>query len=258
LTKSADFAEAVKQIYLSYPFAEKKSGVQLIVDKNPMYSLYLPMLKAVFPEARFIVLVRDYRDNILSRKKNSDANESLYDLAAAWNHYYEKIFGDINDLGLTYTVCRYEDLAASPESELKRLCDFLGLTYEPSMLEFQELSGRMQRHAEAAVPEAVARKIKKMHGNLEKKVNTERVSAFMRELTPKEILELDYFCEVHAKKFGYEPASNGTVSFISKVRYRMAVKKVRIFFAFQSLYYKVPVRLRLINLKRGSNTLSAD
>ena len=37
---------------------------------------------------------------------------------------------------------RYEDLAARPEAELKRVCRFLGIAYEPQMLSFRSHSDR--------------------------------------------------------------------------------------------------------------------
>ncbi|MBK6985223.1 MAG: sulfotransferase [Bacteroidetes bacterium] len=93
------FANVCKQVYLNYPFViNKPENVTCIVDKNPIYSLYLNELNTLFPNSKYIILTRDYRDNALSRKKYSDKETSIFTLGASWNYYYKCIFKSVKKI----------------------------------------------------------------------------------------------------------------------------------------------------------------
>ena len=198
------FADACKLVYLNYPFVNKNpAGIKCIVDKNPAYSLYLDKLNVTFPDARYILLVRDFRDNVLSRKKYADSETSIYELAASWNFYYDKIFDSIHALKLNYQLLKYEDLVKDPEATLKKLCSFLSVDYTPGMLNYQDLSKKIKEHVKENKEEQVYDKINKMHANLDNKVNISRVNAYENELSAEEIAILDYVCSGYGKQFGY-------------------------------------------------------
>ena len=64
---SDDAADEVrKYIVNAFEYYRKKSGCQIVVDKSPRNSLKLPFLLKIFPEARFIHILRDGRDATLS------------------------------------------------------------------------------------------------------------------------------------------------------------------------------------------------
>lgn len=57
------------QIYSAFLKFKKKTGNKIIVDKSPRNSLKIPFILGVFPNARFIHLLRDGRDATLSIHK---------------------------------------------------------------------------------------------------------------------------------------------------------------------------------------------
>ena len=59
--KIESFADACKIIYLSFPSVHTKNNVTVIIDKNPAHSRFIYELYTVFPNAKFIHLVRDPR-----------------------------------------------------------------------------------------------------------------------------------------------------------------------------------------------------
>lgn len=240
--KDKSFENVCKLSYLNYPFSQKeKKNVTWVIDKNPFYSLHIDTLKVIFPQAKFIVIVRDYRDNIISRKKYSDQNVPLHKLAADWNYYYERIFKSLAKNNIQHHLIKYEDLANDPTKSLRSLCSYLGVEYSDEMLNFQELSKEMKKHAVTSVSKEKNEKIQRMHGNLEKKVNTERVNAFVNELKEAEIAFLDFACEKLALKFGYkkhEPALG--VSMASKLSYRFSYLKTTIYGILLGMKYKAP------------------
>jgi hypothetical protein len=109
--ENKSFSNVCKQVYLNYPFGlNNKKNITCIVDKNPIYSLYIDDLNRLFPDSKYIVLSRDYRDNILSRKKFSDKKSSIYSLAVSWNYFYDAVFKSIKKNQLDYAILRYEYL----------------------------------------------------------------------------------------------------------------------------------------------------
>jgi hypothetical protein len=89
-----------------------------------------------WPEARFIHLLRDPRDvaqSILERKWAGH----LYKAATWWptaELCWERLVSKLREN--QFIEIRYEALLAEPEKELSRLCAFLGLTYNASMMDY--------------------------------------------------------------------------------------------------------------------------
>lgn len=244
--KYKNFANVCKLAYLNYPLSQKeKKNVTWVIDKNPSYSLHIDKISEIFPDAKFIVIVRDYRDNILSRRKYSDENVPIHKLASDWNYYYESIFGTLAKNNIPYHLIKYEDLANNPTEHLQSLCSYINVPYNEQMLNFQELSKEIKKHAVENVSKEQNEKIQRMHGNLEKKVNTERVNAYVNELNPKEIALLDYACEKLAARFGYEkhsPTKNPTLS--DKLYYSYCYLKSSVWGILIKIKYKLPLAFR--------------
>lgn len=101
-------------------------------DKSPGYLAHLPALKAAFPQARFIHIIRDARDYCLSMKQAF--GKSTTRAAQRWSDRIALARRQSAGFADDYTEVRYEDLIVDPEPHLRRLCDFLGLDFEPAML----------------------------------------------------------------------------------------------------------------------------
>lgn len=56
----------IRQIRGSFGRYLRATGTDFVIDKSPRNSLKIPFIRAVFPEARFIIIRRDPRDTILS------------------------------------------------------------------------------------------------------------------------------------------------------------------------------------------------
>lgn len=117
----------------------------LVIDKFPLNIVVLPWIKRVFPDAKIIFALRDPRDVVLScYQQRFGMNAAMaqflqLDTAAA---YYDQVLSLMElsreRLALALYQVRYEDVVADLEDAARRLCDFLGLSYEPAMLGFRE------------------------------------------------------------------------------------------------------------------------
>jgi hypothetical protein len=125
-------------------------GKRLAGSKIPAWVRSIPTLHALWPEAKFVHLIRDGRDvcmSILSWKKASRKvgrfttwTEDPLSTTALWWEWSVRLGredGSSLEPGLYYEM-RYESLIAHPADECAALCTFLGLPYEDEMLRFHK------------------------------------------------------------------------------------------------------------------------
>ena len=150
LPERPTFAEAIQAVYLAYAEAQGKSRFG---DKTPAYMQELELLARVFPDAQYVHLVRDGRDAGLSfvdmRRRprfNWARPRGLAAFACQWKLEVEaaRTFGRRRG-PQRYLELRYEDLVAEPEAKLRGVCEFLGLGFEPAMLEYHKGTLRLLR-----------------------------------------------------------------------------------------------------------------
>lgn len=109
-------------------------------EKSPRNGYWIKEIKADFPDAQFVHIVRDGRDMAIDISQSQAMRPcSILMGAHFWQHYVSGITRDLAELpeGDGYTI-KYEAMCADPEPELKKLCDFLG----------EDFDGRMLRHNE--------------------------------------------------------------------------------------------------------------
>jgi hypothetical protein len=141
--ESIGYAEFTTSIFDLYG---KLQGKRLVGDKTPRYVRYLQTLGGLWPEARFVHLIRDGRDvclSVLDWKKGapkfSTWAEDPVSTTAVWWEWQVRLGREAaSSLGPRYHELRYESLIAEPERDCTALCEFLGLDYDPAMLRFSE------------------------------------------------------------------------------------------------------------------------
>ncbi|MCB2115749.1 MAG: sulfotransferase [Rhodobacteraceae bacterium] len=115
-----------------------------ITDKSIQTYLYLGLMKLALPNARFIVVRRDPRDNLLSMYKNKfPEGTHLYaydqkDLATLYGTFVEMIDFWREVVPDWFYEVQYEDLVANPEEETRKLIAACGLEWEDACLSFHE------------------------------------------------------------------------------------------------------------------------
>ncbi|WP_420036218.1 sulfotransferase family protein [Streptomyces sp. cg28] len=112
-----------------------RSGKDFVVEKTPSNAFVYRRIRDCWPDARFVFLLR-HPVSIAQSWHEGDPDKRTYEEACADALRYMKAVDNARK-GLTggHTV-RYEDLTADPEGRLRTLCDFLGIDFEPSMLEY--------------------------------------------------------------------------------------------------------------------------
>ncbi len=112
-----------------------RSGKDFIVEKTPSNAFVYRRIRDCWPDARFVFLLR-HPVSIARSWHEGDPGKRTYEEACADALRYMKAVDNARK-GLTggHTV-RYEELTADPGVRLRGICDFLGIDFEPSMLEY--------------------------------------------------------------------------------------------------------------------------
>jgi hypothetical protein len=105
-------------------------GKERFAEKTPSNAYCFHQLLSLYPNARLIHIFRDGRDVLCSWKRRGyswfqGAGMWLYNTSAALRLEHDP----------RYFSLSYESLVANPESELRRLCSFLNIEYDPAMLQ---------------------------------------------------------------------------------------------------------------------------
>ncbi|MHA5047002.1 sulfotransferase family protein [Streptomyces sp. SD15] len=111
-----------------------RSGKQIIVDKTPPNTLVWPRLHRCWPNARFIVLLR-HPAAVISSLTNRRANPNHEGIRREVLNYSEKLEEARQGLDDAHVIT-YEELTADPERITRGLCDYLGVPWESTMLDY--------------------------------------------------------------------------------------------------------------------------
>ncbi len=148
---TAPYHELIEAVYRAYAAARNK---MLWGDKTPRYVLDIDLLAGLFGDSRFIHVVRDGRNVALSYADMPFGPKTVAGAADRWQTRVQAGREAGSSLPpARYTELFYERLVAAPEQELRKLCTFIGVSFEPGMLEYGTLSrNEVQTRAERYNP----------------------------------------------------------------------------------------------------------
>ncbi|MCA1994598.1 MAG: sulfotransferase [Coleofasciculus sp. S288] len=100
---------------------------------------YAEELAQCFGDAKFIYLYRDGRDVALSFTKAIEGEKHYYHIAKDWNTAQKRAL-QLRDRiePERFLPVSYENLVGNPEQTCKTVCEFLGVTYSDSMMDFHK------------------------------------------------------------------------------------------------------------------------
>ncbi len=113
-------------------------GKTMLLDKTPAYALVLPFITKVYPLAKYIVLTR-HPGAIFSSYAESFF-EGDWQAAHRFNpiieRYVPAIARFLRETSVPRYHVRYEDLVQDPAGHMEKICQILGLDFEPDMVEY--------------------------------------------------------------------------------------------------------------------------
>jgi hypothetical protein len=187
-----------------YKIITTKNNTTQVFDKEPSYTLHVDLLTALFPDAKFIYMVRDPRANFLSRKENpNNRTTNIHFNCYRWKFFNQKGIQAIQKHPEKIKIVRYEDLVKSPESVLHDLSTFIGFDLKPDTFSEPYSSSEKVMIDTNINPSFQENHLRK----LAKEVNSERLDSWKSSLTKEEIAICDSICFEEASFFGYKKSN---------------------------------------------------
>src|SRR5690554_5100314 len=207
LPEIATYGEMCKQVYVSAKSFHPKESPRLIVDKNPIYALMIPLILEVYPDAKFVHLVRDYRGNVNSIR-NFYKNADIRKLGMSWVMTNMEIEKSKQKMPKNFITLRYEDLLDTPQEELQRLVRFFNLEFHSNMLTYhRRIAGAISDYVNRSSNERIRRVreigIGTVHKNLSKPLDNTLKDKWKETFSPEEIHTLEEHCGGFAEKYKY-------------------------------------------------------
>jgi len=151
-------ADRILSGYLQSAAASTTAQISAVGDKSPENALSLPTLNRLYPDARFIHIIRDGRDACISgwfhlrRQGKTDRFNSLAEYAAYfaedhWSRYIESARSAAAQLPDRYLEVRYEQLHADATGETRRILEFLGVDASPAAVGACVEGGAFEKHS---------------------------------------------------------------------------------------------------------------
>ena len=181
-----------------------KRNKQIACEQTPQNVFYTGEILQAFPDAKFINLVRDPRDVLLSQKNKWRRLK----LGAQFSNRFESLRSRVNYQPITISTLwnaavqaglafeanpnvitvRFEDLLANPEGTLRRICKHAGIEFSVEMLDVPQVGSSSGEDK----PDR-------------KGLNTDRAQSWKRGgLTKAELHLCQRVTSENMKRFGYE------------------------------------------------------
>jgi hypothetical protein len=210
-----DVPNAIRTVFALYAARQNEP---MYGDKTPGYVRSLPRIAGAFPEARFVHIIRDGRDVALSLFEAEWAPDSVVDAARFWKQRVEAGRTAGRVLGpARYSELRYEDFVDDPIGETQRVCAFLELSFEESMLDY---SGR----AEAIIGQT---DVPHRHEGL-REAPTKGRRDWRRQMEPGDVLLFEAVAGGTLADFGYARYAPLVPTEIARrARAQLTLRKVR-------------------------------
>lgn len=140
------YSELVILVYLVWARSNGKTP-STVIDKNNYYIHHLEDLIRIWPDARFLFVIRDGRDVACSYKELKNLQSlspyrpalptEIEEIAREWLVNNTRIWDFLNVLSHDrWIMIRYESLIRCSEEQLRRITSFLNISYLPEMLEY--------------------------------------------------------------------------------------------------------------------------
>jgi hypothetical protein len=173
----------------------ERHGARRWGDKTPEHIRHLREIRADFPKAKLIHLVRDGRDVAEAMRRMVFGPVTAIGLAYEWqrevNHWRE--FCRDHGTGNTLLV-RYEDLVTSPRETVGNVLRFIGEPQVDTLADYASTSLSRSLGKQSA-----------WHSSLGQGVSTDKIGRYRRNFTAREIEVFESIAGETLASYGYVP-----------------------------------------------------
>lgn len=191
--ETPSFAGVYAALHRAYAQAEGKARWG---EKTPRNGFWMDEIRVSFPDAQFIHIVRDGRDQAIDISDSLLWPNSVYSGASLWQRYVNAIRESASRLPADgYCEIRYEDLCGNTEATVRKLCEFLREPFDARMLSPHETRSAKNWSTHP------------LHAKTAQPISTRFCEMYKTRLPAADVAVLDGLIGETLKRFGY-PLSN--------------------------------------------------
>lgn len=186
------YAELIEYIIIQYASKKGKYNPKVWVDHTPSNIKNAMNLLRLFPDAKFLHIVRDGRAVSASIMPLDWGTNTIYKSALSWKKRVTNYIKLEDELGSQYIKrIKFEDLVQSPEKTLKDICNFINIDYQGKMVEGTGFQTPIYT--------------KKQHSLVGRRPDISEISAWKNLLTQRQIEIFESIAHDLLLSLGYEP-----------------------------------------------------
>ncbi|XP_038618921.1 protein-tyrosine sulfotransferase 2 [Tachyglossus aculeatus] len=197
--------DAAVRAFVLEVIARHGEPARFLCNKDPFTLKSSVYLARLFPNSKFLLMVRDGRASVhsmISRKVTIAGFDltSYRDCLTKWNRAIEVMYAQCLQVGRAKCLpVYYEQLVLHPQRSLRLVVDFLGLAWTDALLHHEDLIGK---------PGGVSlSKIERSTDQVIKPVNLEALSKWIGHIPEDVVQDMAHIAPMLAK-LGYDPYAN--------------------------------------------------
>jgi len=218
----------------------EKKEVRIFFDKNPLYYYFLSELNQLFPEAKYIHLVRDYRANLVSHRRVFTVKNGT-DIAYRWMKVNTLIEEEKKKFPDKFFTLTYESLVSDSNKKMQEVCQFLNLPFDATMVNNHQ-SGMYSKFNTNT-----QKGFRKVHEQVFQPINPSLIDTWKEKIPDEEITKVEAVVGKFAETmYGYRPANiqkkagnKSSSHFMMDMKYRIIKMLYREALAHLWLYYVI-------------------
>ena len=193
LTANDNVSNIIEKVYKNYA---RQAGKSIWGDKSPDNTPHIDSLNKLYPDAKYIHIIRDGRDVADSIKGQHWGGSSLPVTLRHWDRTVtlaDKMLGMLAPAQVH--SLRFEDLVSSPEESVRAITSFLGVAYSPDMLTDYSTSAE----------EKVGDRISGHHAHLKEALSPSQAFKWQHKMSPVDQSIAYEIVGETLQKYGYLP-----------------------------------------------------
>lgn len=176
-------------------------------SKEPGLFRHINEIALHVPNARFVYLVRDGRDVVASMLRGHLHEFHIYFAALNWACTQRLCLAAMSDHNMRSRLhlLKYEALISDPDQEIKKMMEFVGLSYESQQLHFYK-NEEVINHANRS----------RFWKNLSMPINGNNSNQYQNYLSKNEIKIFETIARKELNQLGYQTCSNEDCDFTER------------------------------------------
>ncbi|XP_072909606.1 protein-tyrosine sulfotransferase 1-like isoform X1 [Hemitrygon akajei] len=197
--------DSAMQAFLLEIIVKHGEPATYLCNKDPFALKSLTYLSKIFPNAKFILMIRDGRASVhsmITRKvtiAGFDLN-SYRDCLTKWNRAIETMYNQCLETGFNKCLpVHYEQLVLHPAKWMRNVLQFLDIPWNTAVLHHEEMIGK--------VGGVSLSKVERSTDQVIKPVNIEALTKWVGKIPHEVVREMPVIAPMLAK-LGYDPYAN--------------------------------------------------